>query len=247
MNDSGAQDGGTIAEGRSATKETVVLALTAASLGYATRAVLNDVNLQIHAGDFVGLAGANGAGKTTLLRSMLGLLPLRSGVIERNLPLANVGYVPQTSALDSYFPLSVTEVIAMGVYGRVKALTRLPRAERVRVATVLDQVGLAHLARMAFFNLSGGQQQRVLIARALAMDPGLLLLDEPLSGVDQDSKEGIINLLMRINQQRGLAVVISSHEQEVLEKACRGMVLVSGGHARIKHDWRRTESGAAER
>lgn len=213
-----------------------VLTLREVTLGYGSQPVLERVNLQICAGDFVGLAGPNGAGKTTLLKSMLGLLPLHGGAIERNFPLANVGYVPQTSALDSYFPVNVDEVVAMGTYGRVRAWTRFPRAEKVRVLEVLEQVGLAHLARMAFFKLSGGQQQRVLIARALAMDPVLLLLDEPLSGVDQESKQTIVDLLIRINQERGLAIVISSHEQEVLEKGCARMILVAGGHAYLKEN-----------
>jgi len=213
-----------------------VLMLREATLGYGAQPVLDGVNLQIYAGDFVGLAGPNGAGKTTLLKSMLGVLPLHGGAIERNFPLANVGYVPQTSSLDSYFPVNVDEVVAMGTYGRVRALTWFPRAEKARVLEVLEQVGLAHLARMAFFRLSGGQQQRVLIARALAMDPVLLLLDEPLSGVDQESRRTIVDLLIRINRERGLAIVISSHEQEVLEKGCGRMILVAGGRANLKEN-----------
>jgi len=226
----------TIAEGEIRTQDNPLLTLREATLGYGAATVLNAVNLEIRAGDFVGLAGANGAGKTTLLKSMLGVLPPCSGTIERNFPLANVGYVPQTSSLDSYFPLNVDEVVAMGAYGRIKTLTWFPKSEKARVSGVLEKVGLAHLARMAFFNLSGGQQQRVLIARALAMDPVLLLLDEPLSGVDQESRQTIVNLLIRINRERGLAIVISSHEQEILEKGCERVVLVSGGHARLKEN-----------
>lgn len=213
---------------------TPVITFTDASLGYKSDAVLKGVNFEIHAGDFVGLAGPNGSGKTTLLKSMLGVLPLRGGMIERNFPLANLGYVPQTSALDSYFPLSVGEVAAMGAYGRIHPLKRFPRSERARVNEALEQVGLAHLARKAFFNLSGGQQQRVLIARALVVNPVLLLLDEPLSGVDQESRKAIVELLTRINQERALAIVISSHDQGILEEGCRRVILLSGGHVRIE-------------
>lgn len=213
--------------------DTLVLELRDAVVGYQAAAVLDEVNLRIHAGDFVGLAGANGSGKTTLLKSLLGVLPLRRGSITRNFPRANLGYVPQTSSLDAYFPVSVSEVVAMGTYGRVHPLKRFPGVERARINQVLEQVGLAHLARMKFFNLSGGQQQRVLIARALAVEPVLLLLDEPLSGVDQESRKTIVRLLGDINCERHLAVVISSHDEEVLEQSCQTMVLVSGGRAQV--------------
>lgn len=209
-----------------------IMELRAVSVGYEARAVLDEVSLRIHAGDFVGLAGANGSGKTTLLKSMLGVLPLRRGTIETNFSRAHLGYVPQTSSLDSYFPLSVGEVVAMGAYGRIHPLQRFPHAEKMRVHTILERVGLAHLARMRFFNLSGGQQQRVLIARALVVDPVLLLLDEPLSGVDQESRKAIVEVLTRINREQDLAIVISSHDEEMLEQSCKRLVLVSGGRAR---------------
>ena len=96
-----------------------IMTFSEASLGYKSEAVLQGVNLEIRAGDFVGLAGPNGSGKTTLLKSMLGVLPLRSGMMKRSFPLVNLGYVPQTASLDSYFPLSVGGVVAMGAYGRI--------------------------------------------------------------------------------------------------------------------------------
>jgi len=210
-----------------------LLELCEASLGYESEAVLTGVNLQIRAGDFVGLAGANGSGKTTLLKSMMGMLPPRSGVVERKFAPARLGYVPQISSLDAYFPLNVDEVVAMGVYGRVRPFKKFPKREKVRVAEVLEQVGLAGSARAAFSHLSGGQQQRVLIARALVVDPLLMLLDEPLSGVDQESRKAIVNLLITINQEKGLAFVISSHEQQILEQGCQRVILVSDGHARV--------------
>jgi manganese/iron transport system ATP-binding protein len=223
---------------RTEASDNPVVELRQASLGYQSEPVLTGVDLQIHAGDFVGLAGANGSGKTTLLKSMLGILPLLGGTVERNFALANLGYVPQTSSLDSYFPLSVDEVVAMGAYGRVNAWTRFPKRERTRVASVLAHVGLSHLARTSFFHLSGGQQQRVLIARALVVDPVLLLLDEPLAGVDQESRKAIVDLLTLINRQQGLAIVISSHDRQILEQGCQQVILVSDGCAYV------TEKGA---
>ncbi len=206
-----------------------VLALRHARLGYGAETVLDDVHLRIESGEFVGLAGANGSGKTTLLRSMLGLLPLRDGRMERHLPRAHLGYVPQSASLDAYFPLSVWEVAAMGAYGRLRPWRRFSGHERRRVDTALEQVGLAGLRRAVFSHLSGGQRQRALIARALTVDPALLLLDEPFSGVDRDARETIARQLEDINRGSRLAIVISSHDSGLLERSCERVIRLSEG------------------
>jgi len=154
------------------------------SLGYNSSAVLTDVNLAIYPGNLVGLAGPNGSGKTTLFRTMLSLLAPLSGTLVRNCPLAKFGYVPQSAALDPQFPLSVLEIVEMGAYGRVKSFQIFPVHETKRALEVLEQVGMAHVKGRSFFALSGGQKQRVLIARALMVGPAIMILDEPLSGVD---------------------------------------------------------------
>ncbi|MDE0031581.1 MAG: metal ABC transporter ATP-binding protein [Deltaproteobacteria bacterium] len=206
-----------------------VIALQDASLGYGAEPVLEGVDLQIHAGDFVGLSGANGSGKTTLLRSMLGLLPLRGGRVERHLPRARLGYVPQSASLSAYFPLSVWEVAAMGAYGRLRPWRLFPGEERRRVDTALDRVGLARLGRTAFAHLSGGQRQRALIARALTMEPALLLLDEPFSGVDRDSKASIAQQLVDLNHGSQVTIVLCSHDSEILDWTCERVIRVSNG------------------
>ena len=126
-----------------------LLALREASLGYSAETVLDGVDLEIHAGDFVGLSGPNGSGKTTLLRSLLGLLPLRAGRTECRVTRSRLGYVPQSISLDSYFPLSVREVVSMAAYGRLRPWQPFPGRERKRAGEALEQVGLAHLARAA--------------------------------------------------------------------------------------------------
>lgn len=207
--------------------EPPLFALRHACLGYGAEPVLDDVHLRIDAGEFIGLAGPNGSGKTTLLRSMLGLLPLQSGRVESHLPRARLGYVPQHASLDAYFPLSVWEVAAMGAYGRVRPWRLFSRSERERVDTALVQVGLAHLMRAVFFHLSGGQRQRTLIARALTVDPALLLLDEPFAGVDRDAREDIACRLQEINQRSRLAVVICSHDDDLLARFCHRVIQVA--------------------
>ncbi len=206
-----------------------VIALHGACLGYGAEPVLEGVDLEIHAGDFVGLAGANGSGKTTLLRSMLGLLPLRGGRVERHLARTRLGYVPQNDSLSAYFPLSVWEVAAMGAYGRLRPWRLFSGDERRRVDRALDRVGLGRLGRTVFAHLSGGQRQRALIARALTMEPALLLLDEPFSGVDRDSKADIAQQLVDLNHGSRMTIVLSSHDGEILDRTCGRVIRASNG------------------
>ena len=182
------------------------------SLGYDSAPVLQNVDLTIYPGDLIGLAGPNGSGKTTLLRAILGLLPSRSGSLSRNCALSDFGYVPQSAALDPQFPLSVGEVVEMGAYGRVRPYRLLPNGEKKMIGEVLDQVGVRHLVAKSFFACSGGQKQRILIARALMVKPKIMILDEPLSGVDEESRDSISKLLVRLTRMERLAILFSSHD-----------------------------------
>ena len=209
-----------------------VLELRHASLGYGAETVLDDVDLRIDASEFVGLAGANGSGNTTLLRSLLGLLPPRAGRVERHLPRARLGYVPQQASLDTYFPLTVWEVAAMGAYGRLLPWQRFSGHERQRVDAALERVGLARLRRAVFFHLSGGQRQRALIARALTVDPELLILDEPFAGVDRNAREEIARQLVDFNSRSRMTIVLSSHDSEILDGTCGRVIRLSNGGVR---------------
>jgi len=198
-------------------------------LGYNSSAVLTDVNLAIYPGNLVGLAGPNGSGKTTLFRTMLGLLAPLNGTLVRNCPLAKFGYVPQSAALDPQFPLSVLEIVEMGAYGRVKSFQIFPVHETKRALEVLEQVGMAHVKAKSFFALSGGQKQRVLIARALMVGPAIMILDEPLSGVDEESRQSITSLLIRLSREECLAVFFSSHDLEMVQRVADKIVRVDRG------------------
>ena len=209
-----------------------VLSLRHASLGYGAETVLDDVHLRIDAGEFVGLVGANGSGKTTLLRSMLGLLPPRGGSVERRFPRARLGYVPQQASLDAYFPLTVWEVAAMGAYGRLLPWRRFSGHERQRVDAALERVGLGRLRGAVFSHLSGGQRQRTLIARALTVDPALLILDEPFAGVDRNAREDIARQLVDLNRGSRMTIVLSSHDGEILDWTCGRVIRVSNGGVR---------------
>jgi ABC-type Mn2+/Zn2+ transport system ATPase subunit len=207
-----------------------LLRLDQASFGYGSKTVVSGVDLTVDAGDFLGIVGPNGAGKTTLFRGLLGLLQPRSGRVERA-PGA-IGYVPQRENLDPIYPVSVSEVVHMGAYGRLRGLRGLPHVDRARARSLLVRVGLGEKASAAFASLSGGQRQRVLIARALMKDPKLLLLDEPTSGVDRGAQQKILELLHDLNRREHIAVLLVSHQVSMLRSAVEEVLWVSDGCVR---------------
>jgi zinc transport system ATP-binding protein len=217
--------------------------LDRADLGYDEATILRDVSIAIHSGDLVAVAGPNGSGKTTLFRTLLGFLPVLSGSLTRGCALSEFGYVPQSAALDAAFPITVREIVEMGAYGRLKSFIRLPPAEKARIESVLEQVGLAQLAERSFFSLSGGQKQRILIARALMVGPKILVLDEPLSGVDTESRGAITELLLEINRQEGRAIFFSSHDLRMVRSVTTKILRVDQGRvgweegAAADHPW----------
>jgi len=215
--------------GDSAEESLPLVSLENVSLGYDSTPVVKDVNLAIYPGSLIGLAGPNGSGKTTLFRTILGLLPPIGGTLSRNCPLSNFGYVPQSAALDPQFPLSASEVVEMGAYGRVRPYQFLPAMEKERVKEILHQIGLPQLAARSFFSLSGGQKQRMLIARALMVNPKIMILDEPLSGVDEESRRSIADLLTKLAREKGLAIFFSSHDLEMVQRVADSIVRIDKG------------------
>jgi ABC-type Mn2+/Zn2+ transport system ATPase subunit len=209
-----------------------LVSLRQANLGYEDAVVLDRVELEIRPGDLIAIAGPNGSGKTTLFRTLLGFLPVRGGTLVRQCALHEFGYVPQSSALDANFPITAREVVAMGGYGRIKWYQGLPSAEKRRLERLLDQVGLSQLANRSFFSLSGGQRQRMLIARALMVDPKILILDEPLAGVDPESQKAIGDLLLRLNRDQGIAVFFSSHDLRMVWSVTSRVLRVDNGTVR---------------
>jgi zinc transport system ATP-binding protein len=170
------------------------------SVRFGAETVVEDVSLCVHSGEFVGIIGPNGAGKTTLLRVILGLLAPTTGKVKR--PRAGtIGYIPQHSTVrESQIPISVLEVVQLGARG-VKA----------KAMQALQAVHMTDVSHKRFTELSGGQQQRVFIAKALAGDPAILVLDEPTTGIDERSQTEFYDIL-RTLQQNGIAVVMVSHD-----------------------------------
>jgi manganese/iron transport system ATP-binding protein len=208
------------------------LVLAEASVAYGRVPVLERVHGQVDPGRTVALIGPNGAGKSTLIKAVLGLVPVVAGsitVLGRAPAQArrDVGYVPQADTLDADFPVSVRQVVLMGRYRKVGWLRGVRAADRAAAAAALEAVGLAHRAGDRFGTLSGGQRQRVLLARAIAAEPRLLLLDEPFNGVDTPSQDALLAAL-RVLTGRGTAVVISTHDLALAHLACDDVCLLNG-------------------
>ena len=208
-----------------------LLRLRGVSLGYKGRPVLDGVSFVIERGEFAALLGPNGAGKTTLFRGILGLIPVLAGRIEYGFDRRATppGYVPQKESLDPIFPLTAYEVVLMGAAARVLPLWPVGRRRRHLAAECLARVGLSDAAEEPFWALSGGQKQRVLIARALAVEPQLLLLDEPTAGVDPGAEAAIIDTIARLNRDEGLTVIIVSHHLRLVREVVRSVIWVEEG------------------
>lgn len=196
--------------------------------------ILRDVSCQVNTGEITALLGGNGAGKSTLLKAILGVLPHQSGDIDLfGSPLhgfrqwRRIGYVPQRSSLQLR-QATVTEVVASGRLARRTPFVPMRAADKLHIAEAIETVGLLDQRKNAFVELSGGQQQRALIARALAGEPELMLLDEPFAGVDLKTQDTLADVLRQRNAQ-GMSVLIVLHELGPLaEDIDRGIVLVNG-------------------
>lgn len=199
--------------------EGAVIQLDHVYAGYGGPPVLTDLNVTVNAGEFVGVVGPNGGGKTTFLRLILGLVPNVNGRVRvfgmsPQEARPKVGYVPQRQEFDRRFPVTAADVALMGRLGNAPPLLPYPAADRETVRRTLETVGAEHLAREPFGALSGGQQQRVLIARALACDPQMLLLDEPMSNLDEPAEREMYELLRRLNER--MTIVLVSHDIGVI-------------------------------
>ena len=198
--------------------------------------VLAGVDLVIDEGEFVAIAGPNGGGKTTLLRLVLGLEQPSAGTVllfgepaHRSSLRPSVGYLPQRPSLGTDAPATVREVVAAGRVAAGRLLGPLPRRDRLRVEEAIARVGLVDQADAPLRTLSGGQQQLAFLAKALAGEPALLVLDEPTAGVDVDAQEALAELLRRLHVESLTTVLYVSHEFGTVEHVAKRLVLVRGG------------------
>ncbi len=179
--------------------------------------MVEHINLEVESGDFILLTGANGSGKTTILRGVLGLTSYRSGKLRWNIPLTQLGYVPQESGIDPSVPATCLDVV----------YTAFPFANGKReeaAKTALERVNLAERSHHRFGSLSGGQKRRVLMARALAGNPTMLILDEPMANVDGETEIALSALLEDLRTNQGISVLATAHDWAWAPSARRMLV-----------------------
>ena len=214
---------------------TVVLDVRSAAFGYAGRAVVSDIDLTVRAGESLALLGPNGCGKSTLVKGLLGLTEHLAGdVLVLGRPLASlgrrdrIGYVPQRHTLSSSVVATVGEVVMIGRLAHLGLWGRPARRDREIVEESLDAVGLTGMSATDVTHLSGGQQRRVLVARALAAQPRILVMDEPTAGVDE-ANQRILGATIRRLTQGGVAVLTVTHELDALAPVVGRAIAMRGG------------------
>lgn len=227
------QDGRRRGRTRSESTGAAAVMLRNVTVGYDSTPVLAHANLEIAWGLMVGIIGPNGAGKSTLIKTILGTLRPREGSVEVGGYPSNsrearntIGYVPQREVVNWDFPVTVADVVMMGRTPRLGWLRFPGPGDRHAVADALQRVGMTAFAHRQISQLSGGQQQRVFLARALAQGGRLLLLDEPLNGVDAGTQEAIGELLMRVRGEGG-TVLMATHDLELAAAWCDRLVMVN--------------------
>ena len=210
----------------------VLLEARGVSFAYGRDPVLEDVDLSVRAGEFVALVGPNGSGKSSLLKVLLGALITATGTVRlfgvppAQVERARIGYVPQRPVLDSEVPATVEEIVSTGRLVRSGWWRPMRRGDRELVGHALESVGLGDLAARPLNELSGGQQQRAFIARAFASEPDLLLLDEPIAGIDSESQRRFRDSITHLIEDHGAGVLLVSHELSAVVSALDRVVVL---------------------
>ena len=203
----------------------VLIALQDAAVGYHRKPLLSGVDLTVRKGDFLAVVGPNGGGKTTIVRTALGALPLLAGRLGGRKPL-RIGYVPQREHVDTIWPFRAGEVVMMGRVPVLGPLRRPGEVDREAVRRAMARVRIEDLHDHAYGDLSGGQRQRTLIARALAADPELLVLDEPTNGMDPAAELATMDLLRELHAGGALSIVMVSHRLENVANYAHALAFV---------------------
>ena len=186
------------------------------SLGYEGKAILEHIDFEVNSGDFLCIVGENGSGKTTLMKTILGLIhPMKGEVLTGDgLKQNEIGYLPQQTQVQRDFPASVYEIVLSGCQGRQELRPFYSKADKALALENIKRMEIDHLTRRCYRELSGGQQQRVLLARALCATRKLLLLDEPVAGLDPRVTAEMYQLITDLNRKDGITVVMISHDLE---------------------------------
>lgn len=198
------------------------------SVGYHGYQILSEINFSLKTGEFTVMFGPNGCGKTTLFKTILRIIPPVHGTITYgDIHYPRFGYVPQRQILDEIYPFTAQEVVLMGTFGQVKPFCPPTKTNRAWVEQCLKDVGMFELKKHLFSELSGGQKQRILIARALATKPDILLLDEPITGVDIIAQRMIMALISQLHKKHKLTIVMVTHEIHSIPKWINKLIWIN--------------------
>lgn len=182
-------------------------------VSYEKNVAVDNISFSVEEGDYLCIVGENGAGKTTLMKSLLGLINPDSGSINYNGVKSNeIGYLPQQTQVQKDFPASVGEVILSGCQNTLDFLPFYKKNHHLRAETIMESLGIGDMKKRSYRELSGGQQQRVLLARALCATRKLLLLDEPVAGLDPVAAAGLYSLIDKLNKEQGITIIMISHD-----------------------------------
>ena len=204
--------------------EKEILKFTDVTIGYGKKKIIENINVSICENDFIGIVGPNGAGKTTFLKTLLGNLKPLSGSIQKN--SHRFGYVPQRDTVQPLLPYTVYDVVMMGRYSLMGILSKPTEKDKKAVSASLEHVGIQHLKDFNYNSLSGGQRQRTLIARALAVEPDILILDEPTNGMDTPSHYSLLDLISKLHNQDKLTILLVSHLLSDVANGVKRLILM---------------------
>lgn len=187
-----------------------------AALAYEGHTIVKDLNFTVNSGDYLCIVGENGSGKSTLMKALLRLKEPSEGKISfsQSLSKKDIGYLPQQTAIQRDFPASVQEIVLSGFTGKMGFHPFFGRTEKKKAAENMEKLGIASLAKRCYRELSGGQQQRVLLARALCAAQKLLVLDEPVSGLDPVAAKDLYTVISGLNKKDSMTVIMVSHDIE---------------------------------
>ncbi len=202
-------------------------------IGYGGRDVVRDVSLRIKAGSFLPVVGLNGAGKTTLMRAILGLLPVRRGQIDTDFGGRPPGYVPQQRVIDPMLPVSLRQLVTMGLQSELGFWRRPNPDQKARVEQALERLGLAEHQAKTFGELSGGMKQKALLARALVSDADVFVMDEPTSELDAAIEWDVLSTLLELSKTEGKTVLIAHHGLSTIGKLATQACVMEHGGARL--------------
>ena len=201
-----------------------IIEFSGVSIGYGKKIILENLNFSIRENDFLGIVGPNGSGKTTLLKTLLGNLKPLKGAIRKD--QLRFGYVPQRDIVQPLLPYTVFDVVMMGRYSLLGLFANPSKEDKKIVDDSLEKVGIGYLRNYNYNSLSGGQRQRTLIARALAVKPAVLILDEPTNGMDTPSHYSLLELISRLHDVNKLTILLVSHLLSDVANVVKQLILM---------------------